>query len=751
MTAHAKNENSSQWRLICEKGFEEVLTQELKEFGVDEFSSQKGLVSFNASIEVALRCCLWSRVAIRLLKPLAQFSIADADTLYEQAKKVSWDDFFGCDRSFAVDVAEKQSCLSNSHFAALRVKDAIADYFQEKQGQRPQVELQQPDIKVFLYLEKDSAELSLDLSGESLHKRGYRKQSVEAPIKEHLAAGILLSMGWRASLFENPATAPRFFLDPFCGSGTFLIEAALIASDTAPGLYRSYFGFSACRFFDETLWENLLAEAQRRSDAGKERLKKIRIVGYDADKQSVSAAVVNCKAAGVDRYIHVERKELAVLTSPASIKQELATETSGFLACNPPYGHRLGELKSSRYLYQFLGDRLREEFQGWKVAVVSDQIEHLDVLRFNTHQTIRTLHGGSTLFARSFEVPHAEVRKPETYFSPITLKQNEALSAECALDLANRLKKNFKQLHKAFSGKLPYCFRLYDADLPDYNMAMDFYGHDLRIQEYAAPATIDAEKAKKRLFTAVRTARELFGIDFEKTHIKVRTRQKGNSQYSKQNGETKLMSVYEDNVRFLVNMRDYIDTGLFLDHRRARKWIQDHAKGKHVLNLFCYTATASVHAALGGAKSTTSVDLSQTYLDWARCNFCFNGFSELNNQLVRADVMNWLGKNSNQYELIFIDPPTFSNSKKMREHFDVQSQHVELIRLALKHLAPEGDIIFSNNFRKFKLDEEALADLQIEEITGQTTSADFSRTGQLHRCWRIRSGLKASSPWRVTD
>ncbi len=749
MIAHANNENSPQWRLICEKGFEEILTQELLDFGVRDCVNQKGVVSFNASVEVALRCCLWSRVAIRLLKPLGQFHIADADALYQQAKNIAWDDFFDCSCSFAVDVAEKQSTLSNSHFAALRVKDAIADYFQQTQSQRPRVELQQPDIKIFLYLEKDSAELSLDLSGESLHKRGYRKQSVEAPIKEHLAAGLLLGMGWNRHLFGKTGSAPKIFLDPFCGSGTFLIEAALIASDTAPGLYRSYFGFSACKFFDQALWTALVAEAQQRSEAGRNQLKNTRIIGYDTDKQSVSAALINCKSAGFDKYIHVERRDLASLVPPVAIRTK--SESLGFLACNPPYGHRLGELKSSRYLYQFLGERLREDFSHWTVAVVSDQIEHLDVLRFNTHQTLRTLHGGSTLFARIFDVPEAEPLRPEQFYSPIHLRQDESLPAECVIDLANRLKKNFKQLQKAFSGKLPYCFRVYDADLPDYNMAMDFYGQDLRIQEYAAPASIDAEKAQKRLYAAVRTARELFVIDFEKTHIKVRNRQKGNSQYSKQHTQTKLMEVYEDRCRFLVNMRDYIDTGLFLDHRRARKWIQDHAKGKHVLNLFCYTATASVHAALGGAKSTTSVDLSQTYLDWARCNFCLNGFSELNHQLIRADVMHWLGKNSNQYELIFIDPPTFSNSKKMREHFDVQSQHVELIQRALKHLAPEGDIIFSNNFKKFKLDENALSDLQIEEITSQTTSADFSRTGQLHRCWRIRPGARGSSPWRVAE
>jgi len=753
VTLNTNIENPRQWRLICEKGFEDVLAQELLSFMAYDLVIQKGLVSFNGDLEVALRCCLWSRVAIRLLKPLSNFAVSDTDALYEQAKKIPWSDFFNCEQSFAVDVATKQSMLSNSHFAALRIKDAIVDYFQETQGQRPHVELQQPDIKIFLYLENDGAELSLDFSGESLHKRSYRKQSVEAPIKEHLAAGILLRMGWNRGLFLDNPDASKIFLDPFCGGGTFLIEAAMIASDTAPGLYRSYYGFIASKLFDQTLWASLLAEARQRSGAGLQQLRNVKIIGYDADKQSLSAATINIQSAQFEKFIHIERKEVAQLTAPLAASSSLADDKPPhlFLASNPPYGHRLGEVKSVRYLYRFLGEKMRESFAGWTVAVVSDQIEHLDNLRFNTHQTIKTLHGGSSLFVRIIDVPQSgSVVRPEVCHSQVQIKKDLVLSAECSLDLANRLKKNFKHVHKSFSGTLPYCFRLYDADLPEYNMAMDFYGDHLRIQEYAAPASIDVEKAKQRLYSAVRTTRELFGVDYDKTHIKIRSKQKGKSQYTKNESETKLLEVYEGSCRFLVNLRDYIDTGLFSDHRLVRKLIEDNAKGKHFLNLFCYTATASVHAAMGGAKSTTSVDLSQTYLDWSRCNFSLNGFSEVNNHLVRADVMTWLMKNSYQYELIFIDPPTFSNSKKMREHFDVQAQHVELLRLALKHLAADGEILFSNNFKKFKLDEDALADLRIEEITVSTTSPDFARTGQLHRCWRIRPPVKQTSPWPVS-
>ena len=740
MKSNSKEKNVYQWVAICEKGFENTLEQELVEFNADVNEVRAGVVRFSGSVEVAMRCCLWSRVALKVLKPLLQMSIADADELYEKSLSIEWNEVLGVADSFAIDVASTKSCINNTHYAALRVKDAVVDYFQAKLGERPSVETNQPDIKLFLYLNKNEATLSLDFSGESLHRRAYRAETVEAPIKEHLAAGIILQTGWTPALFKRVENGQgACFIDPFCGSGTFLIEAAMIATDTAPGLLRDYYGFFSSKLFDEATWLSLKEEAQKRTTVGRENC-KAKIIGYDADKNATRISGDNLKNANFDHLVHVEKRELAHFSPPRikgfdAISDE---QPSGFIATNPPYGDRLGDVKSVRYLYRCLSEKLKESFENWQVSVIADQVEHLDSMRFNQHETRRVLHGGGNAIFRVFRVPKFDKNRSLPRLSEVDFQSDITLSDKCSDDLANRLKKNFKRVKKSFGGQIPYCFRLYDADLPEYNVAIDFYGECAHIQEYAPPSTIDIEKARERFNCSVVTVRELFGIKYDNVFRKVRSRQKGKEQYSKNGKEAKLLEVYEDSSRFLVNLRDYIDTGLFIDHRIARKYIEDNVKGKHFLNLFAYTCAASVHAAMGGAKSTTSVDLSQTYIDWARCNLNLNGISEIQNHLVKADVMAWLEKGSHQYDSIFIDPPTFSNSKKMRDHFDVQAQHVALLRLSLKHLSPTGVILFSNNYKRFELDSEALSDLDVSEITEQTRSPDFIRKGHLHRAWLIR-------------
>lgn len=748
MKFDSKHNNEHQWIASCEKGFENTLEQELLSFNAEVTETRAGIVRFSGTVEVAMRCCLWSRVALKVFKPLMQMTISDADELYAKASTLEWADVLDVENSFSVDVASSQSCINNTHYAALRVKDAVVDYFQEKHGVRPSVETRRPDIKLFLYLNNNEATLNLDFSGDSLHRRAYREESVEAPIKEHLAAGILMQMGWLPTLFNNADagesnTPALSFIDPFCGSGTFLIEAAMIATDTAPGLMRDYYGFFASKLFNEELWCSLKEQAVLRREQGRQNC-KAKIIGYDADKNAIRIANRNLKKAQLDHLVHIERRELAHFSAPAKKGNLVAAieQPSGFIATNPPYGDRLGEVKSVRYLYRCLAEKLKENFENWQVAVISDQVEHLDSMRFNNHQTRRVLHGGGNAVFRVFRVPQVASHLSFPRFNGISIQGEQTLSDKCSSDLANRLKKNFKRLQKSFGKEMPYCFRLYDADLPEYNVAIDFYGNCAHIQEYAPPSNIELEKARGRFNCSVVTVRELFGIKYENVFRKVRSRQKGKEQYTKKGKEEKLLEVYEDSSRFLVNLRDYLDTGLFIDHRIARKFIEDNAKGKHFLNLFSYTCTASVHAAMGGAKSTTSVDLSQNYLDWARCNFNLNGFSETQHDLIKADVMAWLEKSSHQYDFIFIDPPTFSNSKKMRDHFDVQAQHVALLRLAMKHLSEGGQILFSNNFKRFEFDAEALLDLDVEEITNTTRSPDFVRKGHLHRSWIIKRRVR---------
>jgi 23S rRNA (guanine2445-N2)-methyltransferase / 23S rRNA (guanine2069-N7)-methyltransferase len=232
-------------------------------------------------------------------------------------------------------------------------------------------------------------------------------------------------------------------------------------------------------------------------------------------------------------------------------------------------------------------------------------------------------------------------------------------------------------------------------------------------------------------------------IDKSQVFLKIRRKQKNTEQYEKQDNKANFHIIEEANCKFLVNFEDYLDTGLFLDHRPIRLRIQQEAKGKTFLNLFAYTGTASVHAALGGASSTTTIDMSNTYLDWTKNNFNLNNLSG-NHKTIRANCSVWLVEEAKKsdtthYDLIFLDPPTFSNSKRMDDAFDIQADHIDLIKNALTLLNPKGSLYFSTNFRRFKLDEQALSESIIENISAYTVPADFSRSPKIHYCWKIQN------------
>ncbi len=312
---------------------------------------------------------------------------------------------------------------------------------------------------------------------------------------------------------------------------------------------------------------------------------------------------------------------------------------------------------------------------------------------------------------------------------------------EGAEDFTNRLQKNMQALKKWAVKENIYCLRLYDADLPDFNVAVDLYGDRLHVQEYAPPKTIDPEKAKKRFNLALASIRAVTGLGRDAIFIKTRARQEGKTQYEKQSTASKRFIVQEGKAKFLINLTDYLDTGLFLDHRQMRLRIAAEAKGKHFLNLYSYTSTASVHAALGGAASTTSVDLSNTYLNWSKENFVLNGLTvdhaDQQHQFFSSDCFEWLKEGHEQYDLIFIDPPTFSNSKKFHGTFDVQRDHLSLLKRAMNRLTTEGTLYFSNNYRGFEMDDEILAFFDVEEITNETIGTDFKRNTKIHRAWKI--------------
>ncbi|MGA4634165.1 bifunctional 23S rRNA (guanine(2069)-N(7))-methyltransferase RlmK/23S rRNA (guanine(2445)-N(2))-methyltransferase RlmL [Pseudomonas solani] len=717
--------------LTCPKSLEGLLLEEATSLGLAEAREQVAAIRGQGDLETAYRLCLWSRLANRVLLVLKRFPVQNAEDLYHGVLDVDWHDHLSSTGSLAVEFSGHGSGIDNTHFGALKVKDAIVDKLRTASGERPSIDKVSPDLRIHLRLDKGEAILSLDLAGHSLHQRGYRLQQGAAPLKENLAAAILLRAGWPRIAAEGGALA-----DPMCGVGTFLVEAAMMAADIAPNLKRERWGFSNWQGHVPAIWKKLHEEAQARADAGLAR-PPLWIRGYEADPRLIQPGRNNIERAGLSDWVKIYQGELATFEPRPDQNQK------GLVISNPPYGERLGDEASLLYLYQNLGERLRQSCLNWEAAVFTGAPELGKRMGLRSHKQYAFWNGALPCKLLLIKVlPDQFVTgsrrqdaaaEPQAGAAPVV---EQARLSEGGQMFANRLQKNLKQLGKWAKREGVQCYRLYDADMPEYALAIDLYGDWVHVQEYAAPRSIDPEKAQGRLLDALAAIPQALGIDQSRVVVKRRERQSGTRQYERQATQGQFMEVSEGGVKLLVNLTDYLDTGLFLDHRAMRLRIQREAAGKRFLNLFCYTATASVHAAKGGARSTTSVDLSRTYLDWARRNLSLNGFSD-KQKLEQGDVMAWLAEDRNEYELIFIDPPTFSNSKRMEGVFDVQRDHVQLLDLAMARLAPGGVLYFSNNFRKFQLDESLDQRYQVSEISAETIDPDFARNQKIHRAWKF--------------
>lgn len=703
--------------VTCPGGLENLLAKELQHLQLPVGTVAAGAVSLQGGLEVAYRICLHSRIAGRVLLELDSFPARTADDIYNHLVNYAWESVLTVDQSFLVNATLDAKVTDKSFFLALKVKDALVDRFYELMAQRPSVARSQPDIAIHLYFDGSRAAVSLDLSGEPLHRRGYREMAGEAPLKENLAAALLIAAG----VGTQPYTA---IVDPFCGSGTLLIEAALLVMNKAPGLLRERFGFECWQGHDAALWQRLREDAQAAIQP--DQLAAVTLRGYDASSAAIQAALANLQAVGLGAAVHVERRELGLWRQPHALPEG----TTGLVICNPPYGERLAEQASVPYLYQALGDKLRSLAPGWRVGILSSHIEYIDATGLPTAKSLRVNNGPLRCHFRVTDVPTSGARMPVQQ----RLRVREPLADNA---FSNRLCKNLKKIEKWLEREQVSCFRLYDADMPEYNVAIDWYDGYFHIQEYQPPKTVAADKAEQRLQWVVDTLVKLFDIPKSRLAIKSRQRQRGSTQYQRLHQREQRYLVHENGAWLWVNLHDYLDTGLFLDHRLMRLRLQQEARNKRVLNLFAYTCTATVHAALGGARSTQSVDMSRSYLDWGRDNLLVNGFSEDRHRLVQADCLQWLRKTHEQFDLIFMDPPTFSNSKRMKGVLDVQRDHPELIELAMKRLEPGGTLYFSTNFRKFQWDETLQARFQVQEITRQTVSPDYQAGKPPHRCWKI--------------
>ena len=712
---------SQAWLATCPKGLEQLLAQELQALGAESTRETVAAVHFDGPLELAYRACLWSRLANRVLMPLHQFSLDEADQLYQECNDIPWESHFSANETIAIDFIGTSRLVDNTMYGSQRVKDAVVDRIRREEGARPNVDTKEPDIRIQVRQHKGQVSVSLDLSGESLHRRGYRSGQGSAPIKENLAAALLLRAGWPEMMAKGAA-----LLDPMCGSATLIIEGAMMAADIAPALLRERYGFSAWKQHDQALWQTLIDEAEQRKQVGLDRL-ELDIRGYDANPRVLEFATLNIEKAGLDEHIRLVHKPIDQFGR--------ATAEYGLLITNPPYGERLGDLEGLRPIYAKLGAVLQKNFQGWKAGIFTGNLELGRETDLTPSKQYKLFNGTIPCKLLMFEDLTSRSAKIEERLSTPAPEQT---LTEGATMLRNRFVKNQRKLNGWLKAKKISCYRLYDADIPEYAVAVDIYGESVHVQEYAAPNTIDDKVARER-FAEVKQAVKSFAKDLRgHVHYKERRRQKGDSQYERFNeGPSETLAVQEGQGQFEVNLSDYLDTGLFLDHRPVRRLVAELAQGKSLLNLFCYTATVSVQAALSGAARTLSIDMSNTYLDWAQRNYDLNQLSAKNHHLLRADCLKWLEGDGELFDVIFLDPPTFSNSKKMDTVLDVQRDHGDLIRNAMARLAPEGVLIFSNNFRKFKMDELVMRQFSADNITTQTLDPDFERNPRIHSVWKI--------------
>ncbi len=703
----------------CAKGLEYLLVDELLALGCAQATATVAGANVEGTPEDAQRAVLWSRLASRVLWPLADYECADEHALYAGARALPWQEHLDPGMTLAVDAHVSGSAITHARYAAQRLKDAVVDVLRDATGARPDVDVEAPDLRLGLVVRKGRAIVSVDLGGGPMHRRGWRRAQGDAPLKENLAAALLLRGGWPALYAEGGG-----LLDPMCGSGTLLIEGALMAADVAPGLLRhGERAPSRWRGFDVGVWERLVVEAMARERAGRASLRPV-FEGRDLDLEAIGNARENATAAGLRDAIRFEVGDIGALPAQATPR--------GLVVCNPPYDARLA---ADPGLYRALGNALARAVPDWRASLLCGDRELAFASGLRAKKSYQMFNG-----ALECTLIVCDPVRP-----PVRAQAEPRELSEGARMVANRLRKTLKASKTWRTREGVDCFRAYDADIPEYAAAIDVYTEAdagtrwLHVQEYAAPAEIPEAVTRRRFGELLAGAADALEVPRERIAVKTRAKGKGGSKYGHFARRGEFLSVREGQARLRVNLFDYLDTGLFLDHRPLRLEIAAEARDKRFLNLFCYTGAATVQAAVGAAAQTTSVDLSATYLEWLADNLRENDIGGTRHRITQADAMAWLRADRGEYDLVFCDPPTFSNSARA-DDFDVQRSHVELLRLAVARLSYGGVLYFSNNFRRFRLDGEAVsAFAEVEDISPATIPPDFARNPRIHRTWRLRA------------
>ena len=694
-----------------------LLERELTELLGEPATTKHQWVEFEGALSDGYRAVLCSRIASRVILVLDEAEVNNQEELYQRAANFPWEDQFSTAATFAIFASLHKSFLDHSGFTAQKFKDGIVDRFREEFDVRPQVDTEDPDVSIRLWLRKTTLTFGIDLAGASLHQRGYRTEQVAAPLKENLAAAILKS----CNLHEGSHDA---IIDPMCGSGTLLIEAAAMLLERQPNTYRERPGSPGWAGHVLSDFRKL---RQHYQDSEKSWTSNIKIIGYDRDPKAVKAARANVESAGFHGIIHIEKRD--VLDS--STEHNPPSAQKGLVLVNPPYGERLDRPYTLIPVYASLGEYFRNQCSGWHAAVLTSD-ERLARATGLKAQKINALSNGpikTKLY--QFDIFDQSLRESEAKAGP---KDDPAFY--------NRLLKNHKRLKKMLKAQQVQAYRVYDRDIPEYAFSLDVYGDRIHLQEWEPPKTVDRAKADKRTGIALRAARlfarEVLGSSTPRVTLKERRRRRGKEQYEKIQERKNYFKVSEGDATLLVNLEDYLDTGLFLDHRPIRLQLAKEAEGKSLLNLFCYTASVTVHAAIGGATHSLSVDMSNTYLDWARRNFSVNKLDPRRHRLERADCVKWLEETDERFDLIFMDPPAYSRSKKMDQDLDIQRDHAILIKAAMRLLNSGGTLYFSTNLRSFSIDDELRMSFHINDLTESSIPQDFKRAKSIHKLYQVQ-------------
>ena len=832
----------------------DLVEKEIIRSGGRDIRVTRSGIEFEGSLAVGYNFALHTHLATRLLMLLArEDGVESTDDLYERSLAMPWEDWVSPEKTFAVtETISDCRWIVNSHFAALRLKDAIVERCRENfDGERPNVDRETPDVCFHLHVRGDLVSWFVDFAGRAIFRRGYRAEYKDVAMGEYLAATVLMRSPWYKDYSEGRRTV---LLDPFCGSGTILIEAALMATHTPPGLVNTgRFAFFNLPIHDEEVWQDVFDKAEAEiTDTN------MKFTGWDIDPEAVEMARRNAEKAGMSHLIEFDVKDFGSVTeedalrltdgiepsagadggaakphgegledgergekaplgdgiatlsgepgktrapgSDASAKPsgkdledgergektplgdgiatlsdepgktlapgsdasaKTGTDSSSgvraHIVTDPPYGVRLefsrGDITD---LYRTIGRTATKAFPGWTLSILSAEKELLGYVDMKPNRTNFLMNGGLEcqlahyyIFSRAERAAmeeRAKKRREERLSAPLSNGTQMVL---------NRLRKNISSLGSEMERQGVSCYRLYDADMPEYSAAIDIYeGSWIVLSEYAAPSSIRPEDAARRFDELVLATEIATGIPLENIFIKKRERMRGKSQYEKHRepSESHFYVIRENGHKFRVNFQDYLDTGIFLDHRPIRRFIEENSRDKRFLNLFCYTSSATVHAAAGGALSTVSVDASATYLDWSMKNMAMNGFSGMNHFYYRSDSIEYLRENHDRFDLIFCDPPTFSNSKN-RGTFDIQRDHGYLIRSCMRHLDRGGTLVFSTNYTRFRLFAELYEEFDVADITPETIGADFSRNPKIHQCYLIRhkQAVKAKRVYEKAD